>query len=142
VDHSEVHLQPEPLEAQVAGAMERARRRAGLTVEEMVRRLRPTVRLPDVPAEKKEVRNNWYSWRKRPGSIPAVALVAAAKLAGTSVDALLTESPPELAPDGRLARLEREVADQQRLIEQLQQAVEPGAEAQRPQRRERGATGA
>jgi hypothetical protein len=133
-----MELPAEIVEAQVARAMEAARRRAGLTVEAMVRRLRPTLRLPDVPPEKREVRNNWYAWRERPRSIPAVALVAAARLAGTSVDALLTETPPDLAPEGRLARLEREVAEQQRIIEQLQKGFEARGAGRHPPNREHG----
>jgi hypothetical protein len=120
-----VDLRPELLEDQVARAMEVARKRAGLTVETMARRLRPALRLPAVPPEKTEVRNNWYAWRRRPRAIPAVALLAAARLAGTSVDALLSESTQPIS-EGRLARLEREVADQQRLINELRRAVDEG----------------
>ncbi len=119
-------LLPDLLEGQVARAMETARRRSGLTVEAMARRLRPALRLPDVPPERKEVRNNWYAWRRNPRAIPAVALVAAAKLAGTSVDALLSESA-EPSAEGRLARLEREMAEQQRVIDELRRSVDRGA---------------
>src|SRR5215471_2840739 len=115
-------LGPDLLEDQVARAMETARKRSGLTVEAMARRLRPALRLPAVGAEK-QVRNNWYGWRKAPGAIPAVALVAAARLAGTSVDALLSESA-EPATEGRLARLEREVAEQQRVIDELREHLD------------------
>ncbi len=121
----DIDLRPETLEDQVARAMESARKRTGLTVEAMARRLRPALRLPAVPPEKKEVRNNWYAWRRSPRAIPAVALLAAARLAGTSIDALLSEAT-EPSAEGRLARLERELAEQQRLIEQLQQAVDRG----------------
>lgn len=111
-------LVPEVLEDQVARAMETARKRAGLTVEAMARQLRPALRLPDVPPEKKEIRNNWYAWRRNPRAIPAVALLAAARLAGQSVDQLLSETAAP-SSEGRLARLEREVAEQQRLIDRL-----------------------
>jgi hypothetical protein len=81
------------------------------------------MRLPDVPEEKTEVRNTWYAWQKRPRAVPAVALLAAAHLAGMTVDALLMESG-ESEPEGRLTRLERTVAEQQQLIDQLRQAIE------------------
>jgi hypothetical protein len=119
----EADLRPEPLEDLVARAMETARKRAGLTVETMARRLRPALRLPDVPPDRKEIRNNWYAWRRNPRAIPAVALVAAARLAGTSVDGLLAEPAPP-SSEGRLARLEREVAEQQRIIDELKRAVD------------------
>lgn len=122
-DDGGVDLRPEALEDEVARAMEVARKRAGLTVEAMARQLRPALRLPPVPPEKKAVRNNWYSWRRSPRAIPAVALVAAARLARTSVDTLLSEAVAPSA-EGRLARLERELAEQQRLIEQLRRAVD------------------
>jgi hypothetical protein len=130
----EALLRPELLEDQVARAMETARKRTGLTVETMARRLRPALRLPDVPPEKKEVRNNWYAWRRSPRSIPAVALLAAARLAGTSVDALLTEAA-EPSSEGRLARVERELAEAQRMIEQLQARIGPGDHQDQARRR-------
>ena len=136
-DRRDPGLEPDLLEGQVARAMETARKRSGLTVEAMARRLRWPLRLPGVPPEK-QVRNNWYAWRSSPRSIPAVALVAAARLAGTSVDALLSEAV-EPSAEGRLARLEREVAEQQRIIDQLQRLAdqrdaEPAAQDERLRR--------
>ena len=128
LSHDDADLRPEHLEDQVARAMEVARKRTGLTVEAMARRLRPALRLPDVPPEKKEVRNNWYAWRRSPRAIPAIALVAAARLARTTVDALLSDSATP-SSEGRLARLEREVAEQQRVIDQLREMI--GHEATR-----------
>lgn len=108
--------QPEEWEGLVVRALEVARRRAGLTVDEMVRRLRPVVRLPELTAGR-AARHNWYDWRRRPHSIPAVALLAAAELAGVSVDRLLGKAaseviPPEAAKVGvaRVESLERRVA--------------------------------
>jgi len=101
--------------------MERARTRAGLTVEAMVRRLRPALRMPPVPPGK-GVRQNWYDWRQNPRSLPAVALVAAAKLAGLPIDSLLSDtqvSPGHQA--SRLESLERQVADLTRRLEQREQ---------------------
>lgn len=121
---------PDQLDAQVVQALDVARRRSGLTVEALIRELRPALRLPAVPEEKSEVRNTWYAWRQRPRAIPAVALLAAAELAGTTVDALLLGAA-ESEPEGRLARLEREVAEQQRLIDQLRRAIERTTGAQR-----------
>src|SRR5690242_1307701 len=65
VEQGDPELRPDLLEDQVARAMEAARKRSGLTVEAMARRLRPALRLPDVPPEK-QVRNNWYGWRRTP----------------------------------------------------------------------------
>lgn len=118
MDVEEPDLAPEAFEAQVARAMETARRRSGLTVTDMARRLRRPLRLPEVPPEKKDIRNTWYAWRQNPRSIPAVALLAAAALAGDSVDDLLQEVLQPSA-EGRLAKLEREVAEQQQMIARL-----------------------
>jgi hypothetical protein len=133
-------LRPDELDTQVVRALDLARRRAGLTVEDMVRRLRPALRLPDVPEEKSEVRNTWYAWKQRPRAVPAVALLAAAQLAGTTVDALLLEYD-KTEPEGRLARLEREVAEQQGLIDQLRRAIERSAEPSRGRPDERLSSG-
>jgi hypothetical protein len=114
-------VRPEVVEDQVSRAMEVARRRAGLTTEEMARRLRPVLRLPDMPRHK-QARSNWYGWRQNPRSIPAVALVAAARLAGTTVDALLSDATPVPAA-GRLTDLEREVAELRQLAGQMQAAL-------------------
>ncbi len=114
-------VRPEVVEDQVSRAMEVARRRAGLTTEEMARRLRPVLRLPDMPRHK-QARSNWYGWRQNPRSIPAVALVAAARLAGTTVDALLSDATPGPAA-GRIAELEREVAELRQLAGQMQAAL-------------------
>jgi hypothetical protein len=105
--------QPQPradvVEDRVARAMETGRKRAGLTVEQMVRRLRPVLRLPEAE-EDKRVGQTWYDWRHRPRSIPAVALVAAAEIARTSLDVLLSETS-QPSSEGRVARLERRVAE-------------------------------
>ncbi len=114
-------LRPEVVEDQVSRAMEVARRRAGLTAEEIARRLRPSLRLPEMPPGK-QARSNWYGWRQNPRSIPAVALVSAARLAGTTVDALLSDSSPGPAA-GRVAELEREVAELRLLVGQVQAAL-------------------
>ncbi len=111
-------LHPEVVEDQVSRAMEMARRRAGLTAEEMARRLRPVLRLPEMPPDK-EARSNWYGWRQNPRSIPAVALVSAARLAGTTVDALLSEALPTPATS-RIAELEREVEKLSGVVGQIQ----------------------
>jgi hypothetical protein len=77
--------------------------------------------MPPVPPDK-GVRQNWYDWRQNPRSLPAVALVAAAKLAGLPIDSLLSASPA--SPDrqaSRLESLERQVADLTRRLEQREQ---------------------
>jgi hypothetical protein len=94
-----------------------------MTVDAIVRELRPALRLSEVPD--RPIRWTWYDWRKRPRSIPAVALLAAAELANTTVDALLTETARP-SSEGRLARLERELAEQQRVIDELRQVVDQG----------------
>lgn len=114
-------LQPDVLEGRVARALEVARRRSGMTVDAIVRELRPALRLPEV--SDRPIRWTWYDWRKKPRSIPAVALLAAAELANTTVDALLSETTRP-SSEGRLARLERELAEQQRVIDQLRQAID------------------
>jgi hypothetical protein len=127
------------LEALVSEAMEIARQRTGLTAEAWARRLRPALHLPDATPEMK-VRNNWYSWRSKPWTVPAVALLAAARVAEVPLDELVAAAaqsvtqrrqdasgPPEPAEpssEGRLARLEREVAEQQRLIDELREEID------------------
>jgi len=116
--HMESQLDPDSLERRVMGALEAARRRAGLTVDEMVRRLRPALRLPEVGLGK-AARHNWYDWRRRPHSIPAVALVAAAELAGVPVDRLLgADAQPD---EARVAAAS--IADLQRRIKELESAL-------------------
>ena len=114
-------VRPEVVEDQVSRAMELARRRAGLTAEEMARRLRPVLRLPEMPPDR-QARSNWYGWRQNPRSIPAVALVAAARVAGTTVDALLSDAAPGPAAS-RIAELEREVASLRGLVGEMQAAL-------------------
>jgi hypothetical protein len=115
-------LDPDLLERQVMNALETARRRAGLTAEEMARRLRPALRLSEVGPDK-VARHNWYDWRRRPHSIPAVALVAAAELAGVSVDRLLgAGGQPDEAVAG-LADLRQRVAQLEARIEGLMGAI-------------------
>ncbi len=99
-------MEAEELERQVLAALERARSEAGLTVEEMSRRLRPAVRMEDVEGEKR-ARHLWYAWRRSPRAIPATALLAAAEAAGTSVADLLME--PDAASD-----LQRQIEDLRR----------------------------
>ncbi len=95
-----------------------------MTVDAMVRELRPALRLPEV--SDRPIRWTWYDWRRRPRSIPAVALLAAAELANTTVDTLLSETIRP-SSEGRLARMERELAEQQRLIDELRQVVDRSA---------------
>lgn len=127
------------LERLVGAAMEIARERSGLTREDWVRRLRPALRLPDAPPEMK-LRNNWYAWRSKPWTVPAVLLLAAATAAGMTLEALMTAAAESLAggsqhtghqselptpsAEGRLARLEREVAEQQRVIDELREEID------------------
>ncbi len=98
--------------------MEMARRRTGLTAEEISRRLRPVLRLPEMPPGK-EARSNWYGWRQNPRSVPAVALIAAARLAGTTVDALLSDVSAGPATS-RIAELEQEIAKLSAVLGQVQ----------------------
>jgi hypothetical protein len=117
-----VRVDPDDLERRAAEALEVARRRAGLSVEAMVRSLRPALRLPDLEPGKAG-RHNWYDWRRRPHSIPAVALLAAAQIAGLPLDVLLSESDaPSHAQSGRLESLERQVAELSRRLEQRERA--------------------
>jgi hypothetical protein len=128
------------LERLVGAAMEIARERTGLTREDWVRRLRPALRLPDATPEMK-LRNNWYAWRSKPWTVPAVLLLAAASAAGMTLEALLAAAAESLADapqrtgfqrdlpaapsaEGRLARLEREVAEQQRVIDELREEID------------------
>src|SRR5215467_29347 len=115
-------VDPDDLERRAAQALEVARRRAGLSVEAMVRSLRPALRLPDLEPGKAG-RHNWYDWRRRPHSIPAVALLAAAQIAGLPLDLLLSDSnaPPHAQSD-RLESLERQVAELSRRLEQRERA--------------------
>lgn len=114
-------LRPEELEQRVTRALEAARRRAGLTVDEMVRRLRPALRLPELEAGK-VARHNWYDWRRRPHSVPAVALLAAAELAGVSIDRLMGKESPEVGDVG-MARL----AEFEQRLESVERALRSGS---------------
>lgn len=108
-------LEPELLEEQVTHALDLGRQRAGLSVDEVVRRLRPLLRLPDVEPTKSP-RHNWYDWRRRPQSIPAIALVAIAKLAGTSLDSLLESESVIREAEPQLARLQAELDELHQLL--------------------------
>ena len=120
--HMPEPVDPDELEGRAAQALEVARRRAGLSVEEMVRSLRPALRLPDLEPGKAG-RHNWYDWRRRPHSIPAVALLAAAQIAGLPLAVLLSESgAPSQSQSGRLQSLERQVAELTRRLEQRERA--------------------
>jgi hypothetical protein len=128
------------LERLVGAAMEVARERTGLDREAWARRLRPALHLPP-PTPEQKLRNNWYAWRAKPWSIPAVALLAAGRVAEIPLDALVSAAAQRLAEEedqrqggqrvamepsaeGRLARLEREVAEQQRVIEELREELD------------------
>lgn len=125
------------LEALVRAAMELAKDRTKLDADAWARRLRPVLRLPDATPEMK-LRNNWYSWRSKPWTVPAVALLAAARVVELPLEELLllaaqklaedrtngSSGRGEAAPEGRLARLEREVAEQQRLIDELREEMD------------------
>lgn len=101
-------LEPELLEDEVTRALDLGRQRAGLSVDEVVRALRPVLRMPDVEPTK-SARHNWYDWRRRPQSVPAVALLAIAKLAGTSLDSLLESETVIREAEPQLARLQAEL---------------------------------
>jgi hypothetical protein len=127
------------LERLVLAAMEVARERTGLDREAWARRLRPALRLPAATPEQK-VRNNWYAWRAKPWTVPAVALLAAGRVAGMPLESLIGAAAQRLAEEeqradrqpeqvhpsaeGRLARLEREVAEQQRVIDELREELD------------------
>src|SRR5215471_7495772 len=83
------------LEGSVARALEIARRRSGMTQEEMVRALSP---YQSRPAKHQQ---RWHDWISRPGSVSSLALVAAARMAGMSVDdllALASDAPAATTP--------------------------------------------
>jgi hypothetical protein len=97
----------------------------------MVRSMRPALRLPDLEPGKAG-RHNWYDWRRRPHSIPAVALLAAAQIAGLPLDALLSESgAPSNAQSGRLETLERQVAELSRRLEQRERSEQHARDLRR-----------
>jgi hypothetical protein len=80
------------------------------------------------------VRQNWYDWRQNPRSLPAVALLAAAKLAGLSLDSLVSDSAS--LPDAqatRLESLERQVAELTQRLERRERQ-DLGASATGPAR--------
>jgi hypothetical protein len=74
------------LEATIARALEIARARCGRTQEEMVRALSP---YQSRPARHQQ---RWHDWINRPRSVSSVALLAAARMAGLTLDALLGEA--------------------------------------------------
>jgi hypothetical protein len=120
------------LEGHVAGALDIARRRCGMTQEEMVRALSPFQSRP----AKRAHPQRWHDWISKPSSVSSLALIAAARLANTTVEALLAEagassgsepargeSSADAIPD--FDRRLREIAE---VVVRLQDTVEAQAE--------------
>ncbi len=114
------------LEGRVARALEIARRRSGRTQEEMVRALSP---YQSRPARHQQ---RWHDWTSRPRSVSSLALISAARLARTTVDALLAEAgelpslPDSLGDDlgSRVAGIETQLASFMEVVARLQETVE------------------
>jgi hypothetical protein len=111
----------------VARALEIARRRLGLTQEEMVQALSP---YQSRPAKHQQ---RWHDWINRPTSVSSLALIAAATMARISLEDLLIGAdavPPASRlswmeeVDDRIARLERESASIMDITRRLQESVE------------------
>jgi hypothetical protein len=115
----------------VARALEIARRRVGLTQEEMVQALSP---YQSRPAKHQQ---RWHDWVNRPSSVSSLALIAAATMAHISLEDLLAGAdsvPPPSASswmeefEDRVARLERESASMMDITRRLQASVEVQAD--------------
>jgi hypothetical protein len=127
VNKSSIPPDRSDLEGTVARALEMARRRLGLTQEEMVQALSP---YQSRPAKHQQ---RWHDWVNRPTSVSSLALIAAATMARISLEDLLMGAdamPPASRLswmeeiDDRIARLERESASMMDITRRLQESVE------------------
>lgn len=110
------------LESGIARALEAARARCGLTQEEMVRALSPYQSRPSRHQQR------WHDWLNRPRSLSSVALVAAARMARTSVDALLGEAsgrePADEESEAEPGEYQEQLAQVAAVVARLSQTVE------------------
>ena len=120
---------PKALGETVRKALEVARERAGLNVDDMVQSL--------VGYQARTTsgrRSTWYDWRRRPDTIGAVALMRAAEIAGTDLCGLLEEVTLSRGERGEVAQLRQEVAEMRASMEELQRRVSEAARDVYPER--------